>query len=217
MRLNPAAFNAHLNFIGQRFTWRKADRCPCRNPHSGAAKPGCPQCGGKGVLWAAAVPTVAGMAGQGVQRQWAQFGQWQNGDAVVTIPSDSPMYAMGEFDRAVMLDSTDYFSLQLTRGDSQERIHEPVEKVARVFWLDGAGALVEGAVFPAIGADGTLTWPADGAPPLGTTYTIGGTRYSEYFCWGPFPSDRNEHSGARLPKRVVLRRFDLFGRDLAGG
>lgn len=124
------------------------------------------------------------------------------------------MYEMGEFDRVTMLNSTDYFSLILTRGDPQEKIHEPVEKVTRVFWLAGS-TLVEGSAFPTVNADGSLTWPSSGAPPAGTPYTITGTRFSDYFCWGPFPSDRNEHSGARLPKRVVLRRFDLFGRDLA--
>lgn len=215
MRLNPAAFNAHLGFIGQQFTWRKADRCPCVNPNSGAGKPGCPQCGGKSVLWAAAAPAVAGMASQQVQLRWAQFGQWQDGDAVVTIPENSPMYNAGQYDRVLMLNSTDYFSLTLTRGDAQEKIHEPVEKITRVFWLDANSAIVEGAVFPTVNADGSLTWPADGAPPAGTQYTIGGTRFSEYFVWGPYPSDRNEHSGARLPKRVVLRRFALFGSDLA--
>lgn len=214
MRLNPAAFNAWLDNIGQQFKWRKAFKCPCVNQFSGAATPGCPACGGKGVLWDPAADAKAGMAGQKVQQRWQQMGQWEDGDAVVTIPENSAMYEMGKYDRVVMLNSTDYFSLALTRGDAQERIHEPVEKVTRVFWLDAQKAIVNGAI-PAVNADGTLVWPGSGAPPLGTQYSITGTRFSEYFCWGNFPSDRNEHSGARLPKRVVLRRFDLFGRDLA--
>jgi hypothetical protein len=214
MRLNPAAFDAHLNFIGQQFTWRKADRCPNINPSSGASVPNCPLCGGKGVIWAPAVPAVAGMAAQQIQLRWAQFGQWQDGDAVVTIPENSPLYNAGQFDRVVMLNATSYFSLPLTRGDPQEKIHEPVEKITRVFWLAN-GALVEGAAFPTVNADGSLTWPGIGAPPIGSQYTIGGTKFGEYFVWGPYPSNRNEHLGARLPKRVVLRRFDLFARDLA--
>lgn len=158
---------------------------------------------------------MAGMAGQKVQQRWQQMGQWQDGDAVVTIGSDSPMYEMGKYDRVLMLNSTDYFSLVLTHGGPQEKIHEPVEKVTRVFWLNAQGnAIVEGAAFPKVNADGSLTWPGSGAPPLGTQFSVTGTRFTEYFCWDQFPSDRNEHSGARLPKRVVLRRFDLFGRDL---
>jgi hypothetical protein len=154
------------------------------------------------------------MAAQQIQLRWAQFGQWQDGDAVVTIPENSPLYNAGQFDRVVMLNATSYFSLPLTRGDPQEKIHEPVEKITRVFWLAN-GALVEGAAFPTVNADGSLTWPGIGAPPIGSQYTIGGTKFGEYFVWGPYPSNRNEHLGARLPKRVVLRRFDLFARDLA--
>ncbi|SAK98702.1 hypothetical protein AWB80_07573 [Caballeronia pedi] len=213
MRLNPARFNAHLNHIGQQFKWRKAFRCPCINRHSGAAAPNCPQCFGKGWIWAAALDAVAGMAGQQVRQQWAQFGMWQDGDAVVTIGSDSPMYEMGQFDRVTMLNSTDYFSLSFTRGAPNERILDPVEKVTRVFWLDADKQIVEGGI-PKVPANGVPVWSI-GAPPAGTSYSITGTRFSEYFCYGPFPSDRGEHSGARLPKRVVLRRFDLFGRDLA--
>lgn len=216
MRLNPAAFDAHLGFIGQQFTWRKAYRCPNVNPHSGASAPNCPLCAGKGVIWSAAVPVMAGVAGQQVQRQWAQFGQWQNGDVVVTIPENSAMYEVGEFDRAVMLNATEYFSLILTRGDPQEKIHLPVKAITRVFWLDPTHtSIIEGAVFPTVNADGSLTWPMNGAPPAATQYTITGTSFVEYFSWGPYPSNRNEHSGARLPKRIVLRRFDLFGRDLS--
>lgn len=215
MRLNPAAFNAHLAHLGQQFMWRKSYRCPCVNPSSGAAKPACPACGGKGSIWDPAVKAVAGMAGQKVQQQWQQMGQWQDGDAVLTIQENSPMYEMGKYDRVLMLNSTDYFSLVLTRGSPKEKLHEPVEKLTRVFWLDQQSAIVNGSL-PTVAPNGTLTWPAGGvAPPPGTQYSVNGTRYSEYFCWGQFPSDRNEHSGARLPKRVVLRRFDLFSRDMA--
>ncbi|ATI15634.1 hypothetical protein [Bordetella phage vB_BbrM_PHB04] len=213
MRLDPAAFNAHLNHMGQKFLWRKAFRCPCVNPHSGAARLDCPQCGGKSWLWVAPKPAVAGVASQQIQLRWAQFGLWQDGDMVVSIPENSPMYEMGQFDRVVMLNSTDYFSLPLVHGDEDERLHVQVDKITRVFWLDQAGAIVEGGI-PTVGAGGVLTW-ADDEPPLGTTYSITGTRFTEYFCWGPYPSDRNEHQGARLPKRLVMRSFDLFGRDLA--
>jgi hypothetical protein len=213
MRLNPKAFDAWLGGnIGQSFLWRKAYRCPCVNLNSGAATPGCPQCGGKSWLWTAtATPGSAGMSGQQIQMRWAQMGLWEDGDAVVTIHESSPLYEMGQFDRVTMLNSTDYFSLPLVHGGSEEKLFEPIEKITRVFWLDVNKNIVEGGI-PMVNSDGTLTW-SSGAPPSGTTYSITGTRYSQYFCWGRYPSDRNEHFGARLPKRVVLRRFDLFGRD----
>lgn len=133
---------------------------------------------------------------------------------VVSIPENSPMYEMGQFDRVINRNSTDHFSLPLVRGDESERLHFPVEKIDRVFWLDAGGAIVDGGI-PTVGPDGTLTW-ASGAPPLGATYSVSGKKFNEFFCWGPYPSNRNEHQGARLPKRVVLRKFDLFGRDMAG-
>jgi hypothetical protein len=210
MRLNPSSFNAHLYHMGQKVRWRKSFACPCINPHSGASKPNCPLCGGKGRLWDPAVDTVIGIASQNVQKMWAQMGQWEAGDAVVSIPEASAMYNAAQFDRVLMMNSTDGFSLVLTRGAANERLHEPIEKIERVFWLDAQSNIVEGRI-PSVADNGALTW-ASGAPPAGTQYTISGTRYSEYFVFNQLPSDRGEHQGARLPKRVVLRRFDLFNR-----
>jgi hypothetical protein len=210
MRLNPAAFNSWLSNIGQRYEWRKSYACPCISPHSGASKPGCPQCGGRGRIWVGAVAGVAGMAGSKTQREWAQFGLWENGDVVVTIGSDTPLYGMGQFDRVTALDNTDVFSNTLVRGQG-DKLYGPVLSVERVFWLNDVGAIVDGGI-PDVAADGTLTW-SDNDPPAGATYTITGTRMAEYFCWGQYPSDRNMHSGAQLPRRVVLRKFDLYGRQ----
>lgn len=197
--------------MGQKFTWQKAFRCPCVNEYSGAADPSCPNCGGKSWFWNKPVDAIAGVASQQTQLRWAQFGLWQDGDIVVSIPESSPMYDMGQFDRALLLNSTDTFSLPLMHGGPNERVNEPVEKVTRVFWLNPAGGIVDGAI-PLL-VDGVPTWDT-GGPPVGTRYTITGTRYNEFFCWGNFPSNRMEHQGARLPKRVVLRKFDLFGKDL---
>lgn len=210
MRLNPAAFNNWLSNIGQRYLWRKSYACPCVSPHSGASKPNCLQCGGRGRIWDAAVAGVAGMAGSKVQRQWAQFGAYENGDIVVTIGSDTPLYVMGQFDRMVSVDSTDPFSIVLMRGQN-DRLLGPISKVSRVFWLDGSQAIVEGGI-PSVSSTGALTW-SSGAPPAGTNYTICGERNTEFFCFMDLASDRNEHQGAPLPRRVVLRRFDLFGRQ----
>jgi hypothetical protein len=212
MRLNPAAFNAHLNNIGQTCAWRKAFHCPCVNPFSGAADPSCPQCGGKGRLWDLAQTGIAGIAGQKVQQAWAQFGMWQDGDAVVSIPESSPLYEMGQFDRVTMMNATEDFSLVLVRGAPVEKLFFNVNSIIRVFWLDVNKNVVPGGI-PTVGADGSLSW-VTGAPPIGTQYSISGKRFSEYFCWGPFPNMRGEHQGARLPKRVVLRSFDLFSRDM---
>lgn len=210
MQLSPDAFNAFLGAIGQQFQWRRAYACPCVNPHSGAAKQGCPNCHGKGQYWVAPVAAVAGMASQEIQQKWQQFGRYEEGDAVVTIGSDSPMYAMGQFDRVTMLNNKDPFSMVLTRGNN-DVLHFMVDAFARCYWLDNASAIVEGGL-PVADANGNLTWPNGGAPPAGTQYSLTGSKFSEYYVFDKYPSDRGEHSGALLPKKVVLRKFDLFGR-----
>jgi len=210
MRLNPAAFSRHLQHMGQDFLFRKAFTCPCRTSSSGAAKPNCPRCLGKGVFWADPIPASAGVASQGVTKQFAQFGQWEAGDAVFSIPSDSAMYDAGRFDRMTMLNSIDGFALPLTRGQN-DKVLLPVQQFDRVFWLDTDGyTIVEGGL-PTVDAAGVLTW-ASGEPPAGKMYTISGQRFTEYFVFENLPSDRGEHHGARLPKRVLARRFDLFGK-----
>jgi hypothetical protein len=211
MRLNPAAFNRHLAHMGQDFIWRRAYACPCRNPNSGAAKPNCKRCFGKGTFWGDPVPATAGVASQSVTRQFAQFGQWEAGDAVISIPENSPMYEAGRYDRMLMLNSTDRFELPLVRGQN-DKVQLPVERFERVFWLAPDGfTIVEGGL-PTVSDAGALTW-ASGEPPVGTNYTITGTRFTEYYVFEQLPSDRGEHHGARLPKRVQARRFDLWGRS----
>lgn len=210
MRLNPDAFNALLANVGQRYQWRRSYACPCVKPSSGAAKPGCPQCGGRGRIWDVPLDGVAGMAGGKAQRQWTQMGSFENGDVVVTIGSDSPMYDMAMLDRMTALDNTDGFSVPLVRGQGDRLFGRTVE-VTRVFWLDQAGAIVEGGL-PSVSDTGVLTW-LSGEPPAGMQYSITGSRYAEFFCFGEFPSDRNQHQGEELPRRVVLRKFDLFSRS----
>lgn len=211
MQLNPAAFNRHVRHMGQDVTWRKAFACPCKNPDSGAADKKCPHCAGKGYLWDAAEPGVVGVTGSKVQREWAQFGMYEAGDSVVTIGSDSPLYGMGQADRVTMLNATEQFSLTLVHGAPDERLIGKIEKIGRVFWLDADKNMVQGGI-PAVADNGTLNWDS-GEPPAGKQYGVSGSKYIEYFCWGQYPSNRNEHQGAQLPKRVVLRKFDLWGRS----
>ena len=208
MQLDPNAFNGLLNHIGQTFAWRKAFACPCVSPSTNAPQPSCLHCHGKGFLWTAAVTGVAGVPSQKVQREFAKLGQWESGDMMLTIGSDSPLYRMGERDRVTQLNGDDPFSINLRRGYN-DKLPWQLKSVERVFWLAG-GALVEGGI-PTQQPDGTLAF-ADGAPPAGTAYSVTGKKYSEYFVFQDFATDRGHHFGAKLPIKVQLRRFDLFGR-----
>lgn len=210
MLLQPAAFNAMLAGMGQAVSWRRGNLCPCRNPETGEAPRTCPQCHGNGKFWSPAVDAWAGVAGQRTQRQWRDFGQYQTGDEVLTIPSDSPLYLAGEGDRIVMLQSSVPFDEALTRG-ADDRLQGVVHAIDRVFWLDPTTrAVVEGAI-PAVGADGVLTW-ATGAPPAGVQYSVRGRRRPIYEVYGDLPQDRAHCGGAALPRRIVARKADLAQR-----
>jgi hypothetical protein len=210
VKLDAGSFNAFLATIGHMFSWRRAYACPCINPHSNAAKPGCPLCAGKGRQWVAAVDGLAGIAGQKIQLAWAQFGNAELGDVVLTIPSDSPLYDIGAFDRVVMKNSSTPFSLVFTRG-SNDVLRYPLAVVDRVFWLNDAGTVVIEGGIPTVSSAGALTW-ATGEPPTGRQYTITGRFHPEYFVFSDYPQDRAHHQGEPLPRRVVLRKFDLLGK-----
>lgn len=212
MQLNPVEFNAHLEHMGQDVKWRKASTCPCISPTSGAPKPKCTHCGGKGQLWGVQIPTVVGVASQKIQQEWARMGQWESGDSVISIPESSPMYEMGKFDRVLLVNSKEQFSMAMVHGGVNEKFLFTVDKIKRVFWIDGTDAIVEGKI-PTVGTNGIPVWAPGDEPAPGQQYSINGTKVLEFFCFGQYPSNREEHQGARLPKRVVLRRFDLFGRD----
>ncbi|PZP59591.1 MAG: hypothetical protein DI604_32035 [Delftia acidovorans] len=213
-RFNPDWFNEHLEGIGQEILWSAATACPCINPQTRAPDPKCPFCSGRGYEWAPGELTVAGVAGEKYQRKWIEMGLYEDGDIVVTIPESSVIWDKGgEYDRLTMLNATHRFSRVMVKGHPSERLWGPVESIHRVFWRNSNGETVEGAI-PTVNADGTIVFPDDGVSPLNMTrYTIVGNRYSDYFLFRDLTANRNEHSGMRLPKRVVLRRFELMVRS----
>ncbi len=212
MKLSVPAFNAFLGGIGQSVTWSAAFACPCRDPVSGASNYSCPVCSGTGEYWIAPVAAVMALSAQKIQRQWEQFGMYENGDVVVTLPSDTPAYAMGEFDRVVFSQSSEPFSFTFTH-DGTDKLKGSIVSIQSVFWLLNGVTVTQGGI-PTVGVGGVLTWPAGQIPPpTGAQYSITGRKNPEYFCYGNFPQDRAHQGGEALPRRVVLRRFDLFGRN----
>lgn len=211
MKFNAKAFDRHLNNIGQKVLWRRSYSCACVNPTSGAPDPKHALCSGKGRIWEDPVETVTGIARQETVAEWAQSGLWESGDMVLSIPQSSPLWDAGMFDRVTMLNSNDVFSQPFQRGAASEKLLFQPDSITRVFWLHPTTRLIVEGGIPTVGANGVPVW-ADGEPPPGVTYSMTGTRLSEYFLFDKFPSDRNQHSGMRLPKRVIARKWDLFGR-----
>lgn len=236
--LSATRFNTMLNAMGQVVAWRRAHECPCRDPNSGASDFKCPICKAKGVYWELPGPPyfsephfgrayfgaehfaggsgiqpgagtgIAAIAGQKVQNEWAKLGEYESGDQVMTLPSDSPLYGVGQNDRLIMLQSSVPFS-QVFLHDGNDRLEFRVVSILSVFWLVG-GAIVQGGI-PEVKLDGSLVW-AQGEPPAGSRYTITGRRRPEFFVFKELPQDRAHYGGQPLPRRVVARRMDLFGR-----
>lgn len=208
MKLSSASFNRMLNQLGQSFSWRRGYACPCINRSSGQAKPNCPHCLGKGRLWSDAVVGSAGIVSREKMRQFASFGIWDVDDIMLSIPSDSPLYAMGQYDRVAALNRSEPFSLNLIMG-LNDSIRFPILSVDRVFTIEDDE--LRDYEIPTVLEDGSLEWPGD-VPSSGATVSFTGRRSPEYFCYMEIPVDRPLHFGEKLPRRVTLRRFDLFGR-----
>ncbi|MCT9846743.1 hypothetical protein N7563_22010 [Leclercia adecarboxylata ATCC 23216 = NBRC 102595] len=214
MKFSRQAFNAHIDNIGQDVLWMRSWACPCMDRNTGSPKPSCPICVGRGRVWDTPVEMVMGIASQSTQIKWAKMGQWEHGDMVVVIPENCLAWDYGgQYDRFITQEGLDGFSEVLVRGAPTERLRVPVHEVFRCFWIDPTDKtkVVEGGL-PVIDANGRPSWPNGGEPPLGTSYSVTGDRFSEYFLVDAYPDDRNEHRGMRLPKRVVLRKWDLYGR-----
>lgn len=210
MDLSVDAFNGLLGQM-QSFAWRAAFACPCVDINSGDAKQGCPVCNGKGRIWNAEVGGPAGMQNMSNQKGFAMFGTWAPGDALFTIGSDSPLYAMKQYDRVRCINSQTTFSLVVVPG-ANDKLLGTISAVSRVFWLNTDGtAVIEGAI-PVVGTDGSLSWPDGGGPPSDTPYSVAGSRYDEYYVFQQLPANRNDSNGELLPQKLQLRRFDLFNR-----
>ena len=214
MVLSVARFNAQLAVQGQNMTWARASNCPCRSIDvTGSPKPDCNNCDGAGVFWAAPVPCIAGLSGQQVQRQWTAGGQYKSGDVVVSIPSNTPLYDAGEFDRVMMVNSSE--SVDYIEVFGEERARAPWISVDTVFYVDELAQEVTQCTLPTVNADGSLTWSTDPAavlPAQGQQYTIQGRAQLEFFVFQGLVQDRAHYGGLALPRKVALRRFALFGR-----
>ncbi len=218
MYLSPRRFDRFLGKIGQQLGWRRSYACACVNPDSGAPDPKHQLCNGKGRLWDPLIETVAGVAHQAVDMENGAPGMFESGDMLMSIPENSVMYDnIGQYDRVLMLNSTTVFSQPLKRGSPSERLLFSVARFERVFTLDPTTRQPVDYPMPVVDALGNLSWPNGDGPLPGAIYSITGSKYDEYFVFLSTPSDRGEHSGARLPKRAPLRLFDLFGRSNVSG
>lgn len=210
MNLSPAAFNAHIQRMGQDVFWRKAWACACVNPHSGSADTQCQVCDALGWIWDDERPARIGLQAMSSRKSMQTFGVYEEGDILASIGSDSPVYAIGRFDRIRSRVASNPFSFHLQRG-MNDRVMGTVVSIDRVFWLNEAKTETIDGTPPTIGCNGALSWPVGQGPPEGAVYSISGVRYDEWYAFPNLSADRMIHN-AKLPRKILLRRFDLFGR-----
>jgi WD40 repeat protein len=76
--------------------------------------------------------------------------------------------------------------------------------------VTGVAFSPDGGLVASVAENGAITWAV--APPIGAQFSMIGRAHPEFFLFKDLPQDRAHHGGATLPRRVVLRRWDLFGR-----
>jgi hypothetical protein len=142
-------------------------------------------------------------------RKFADMEVLDAGDILLVLPSNESIYAIGEFDRIMLTQRTEPFSMAVVPSLHDILRFKP-SAIDRVFWTDEEDAIIEGDI-PTYDADGKLTW-ADGvsSPPADTVYSVSGRRHPEYFCYLSLPADRPNARGMPLPRRILARRMDLL-------
>ena len=205
------SFNSFLAEIGVAVEWEKAMECPCRLSRSGATDVNCPVCEGIRFLWEAPEKTVIGVQGIKATQQWSQFGEWNKGDMIVTIGSDSPAYVAGEFDRFIITGADFRWNTVLTKGEKDRVKQGKIKKVERVIAIinDQIQEFVEFDHYTVEG--NTIVWEATAGLVDKTQYSIRYIAAPEYFVYGAIPQDRAQF-GRDLPRNIPLRMMDLFGQ-----
>ncbi|MGI4940005.1 MAG: hypothetical protein ACRYHQ_05485, partial [Janthinobacterium lividum] len=93
-----------------------------------------------------------------------------------------------------------------------EHLAYPVASFEAVVWLDPKTKAPIAGSLPERPADGgALVWADGGDPPSGVQYTITGRRRQEFYVFRDLVQDRATN-GTNLPRKVVMRRFELFKR-----
>lgn len=214
MSFSEAWFNNFLDQIGATVTWRKASECPCRNTRTGGSDVDCPVCEGLRYLWDPGVTTTIGVQGIKADRKFAGFAEWEKGDMLATIPSDSPAYAVGEYDRFAIDQAEFRFSTILTKGTKDRLKYSTIHTIDRLWAIVGGVAVdyVEGTHFDLEG--NLIVWGAGAGPADGTQYSVRYFAVPEYFVYLAMPQDRIQ-GNLNLPKRVPLRLYELFHQAAA--
>lgn len=207
-------FNAFLANLGQAATWERASLCPARSLRTGGADVTCPVCGGTGYLWSAPQAVTVGITAMRSEREYAAPSEWEQGDVIATIGSDSPAYAAGPFDRFRLTQAALRFNHILVRGVNDTLKYRAPVSLIEVWAIVGGAktVLTAGTDFNLVG--NTIVW-VSGTVAAGQQYSVTYTARPEYFVFRDLVQDRPHEGGLALPRKVQLRLMELLARAVA--
>lgn len=201
-----------LDQYAQRVSWERALKCPCRSTRTGGALPDCPVCSGNGWLWESPVEVRMPVQKMQTSRKWATQTEWEDGDLLVTVLPSSEAYALAEYDRLTLVESSLTLSHVLTRGNG-DRLKYRFPLAVEVWAIVGNAKadLVEGTDFTLNG--NVLTWLTN-TVPSGGQYSVRYQARPQYFVYRELVSDRRV-GGSAMPRKVQVRLMDLMDRAVS--
>lgn len=210
-QFDVTAFEEMISRRGRPFLWERARRCPCFDPRTRSPQEVCPfapSCSGTGYVYATQGTYKATILGITGSKQWAKFGEWMQGDAVMTFPS---ALLIGDKDR-ITLSTGEYRETALLVKGKKDTLPAP-STLEIVECHDGIRFYRSGLDFDLV--EGALVWkglrPAEGA-----NYTVLFRAHPVYVVWLQLPQIRAQVAGVtpsgaavtrEMPRKVALRRW----------
>ena len=201
-RFDVDKFESMIATRGKLLQWEQARFCPCYDPSSRAASENCPLgCDGFGYLFenqGTFTGTILGMTGS---KQYARFGEWLTGDAVLTFPSE---LLIGDHDRITVTEDIYRESDRLLRGKKDTLID--AAPLAVLECSDETRSYEQGIDFDLVGS--TLVWKPGLGPANLATYSVLYTGRPVYVVFLQLPQHRAKGKfGREMPRKVALRRW----------
>lgn len=208
-RFDVNRFEEMIDRRGRSFQWERARRCPCYDPRTRSPREACSLCFGLGYTYKTMGDYRATILGITGSKQWARFGEWLQGDAVMTFPSS---LLIGDKDRITLTSGEFRESDVLVKGTNDTLICPNVLEVLECG--DENRLYTVGRDFVLSGS--TIVWrglqPADGA-----SYSVLYRALPVYVVWMQLPQIRAQvptgfdDTGAailkEMPRKVALRRW----------
>lgn len=200
-RFTVESFEGMIAARGKLLRHERARYCPCYNAASRSADEDCPNCDGFGYQFSdrgTFTGTILGMAGS---KQYAKFGEWLSGDAVLTFPAS---ILIGDRDRITVTEDIYRESDRLQRG-RRDRVIEP-NVLEIIECVDEHRAYTVDVDFVLTG--NKIDWLPGMGPADGATYSVLYTGRPVFVVFLVLPQHRAKGKGGReMPRKVALRRW----------